>query len=416
MRDRARLILLSLAFIATTVLGSATALAQQVPDSQDFAVIQRGRYLATVADCNACHTDPATRRSYAGGRPIETPFGVVLSANITPDAETGIGNWSDEAFDTAVRRGQMPDGSHLYPAMPYEYFARMSKEDVLAIRAYLSTLPAVHNAVETNQLSFPFSIRTGMRVWNALYFDPGEFHPDPGKTMQWNRGAYLVRGPGHCGACHTPKTFLGGDKDEQRLQGYESQGWFAPDITGARGGIAEWSVSDIAEYLKKGHNRFAAATGPMAEVVEHSGSHMTPGDLQAIATYLKQQPGEAGNDKPVPANDPRMTAGSAIYTDLCSACHKKDGSGVEYLIPDLVGDAAVASRDPTTVLRVLIDGAQSVATSDEPTAPAMPAYGAQLNDAQIAAVATYIRNSWGHASAPVSPGDARKERKQLSAD
>jgi mono/diheme cytochrome c family protein len=408
MRDRALALVVSLAF-------TAIACAQQVPDGQDFKIIDRGRYLTSVADCAACHTDPTDKRPFAGGRPIETPFGIVLSANITPDPQTGIGNWSDEEFDAAVRRGRMPDGRRLYPAMPYGYFTRMSKDDVLAIRAYLSTLPPVHNAVETNQLSFPFSIRMGMAVWNWLYFEPGEFQPDARQSAQWNRGAYLVRGPGHCGACHTPKTFLGGDKSKQRLQGYAIQGWFAPDITGNHGGISNWSVTDIAEYLQRGHNRFAAAAGPMAEVVELSGSRMTPDDLEAIGTYLKQQSGKPSKLDPVPANDPRMQAGSAIYTDLCSACHKKDGTGVAYLIPNLAGAASVSARDPTTVLRVLIEGAQSAATSAEPTAPAMPGYGWQLNDAQIAAVATYIRNSWGHASAPVSVSQARKQRKQLSA-
>jgi mono/diheme cytochrome c family protein len=408
MRKRALALVVSLAFVAI-------ARAQQVPDEQDFKVIDRGRYLTAVADCTACHTDPNTKRPFAGGRPIETPFGIVLSANITPDAQTGIGNWSDEDFDAAVRRGRMPDGSHLYPAMPYGYFARMSRDDVLAIRAYLSTVPAVHNPVQTNQLSFPFSIRMGMAVWNWLYFQPGEFQPEPGKPAEWNRGAYLVRGPGHCGACHTPKTFLGGDKTKHRLQGYAIQGWFAPDIRGNGGGLENWSVTDIAEYLQRGHNRFAAAAGPMAEVVELSGSQMTPDDLEAIGTYLKQQSGASSNIEPVAANDPRMQAGAAIYTDLCSACHKKDGTGVAYLIPNLAGAASVSARDPTDVLRVLINGAESAATAAEPTAPAMPAYGWQLNDAQIAAVATFIRNSWGHASVPVKVSDARKERAQLSA-
>jgi mono/diheme cytochrome c family protein len=389
-------------------------LAVGVPSGQDFAVIERGRYLTVLADCAACHTDPARKQAFAGGRPIETPFGIVLAANITPDPQTGIGNWTDEEFDAAVRRGRMRDGSYLYPAMPYEYFARMSKEDVRAIRAYLNTIAPVYHEVESNQLSFPFSIRRGMAAWNALYFDSKEFQPDPSKAAQWNRGAYLVQGPGHCGACHTPKTFLGGDKKRQRLQGYEIQGWFAPDITGIKGGISNWSAADIGEYLKKGHNRFAGAAGPMAEVVELSGSQMKPDDIEAIATYLKQQSGASHGEKAVPPNDPRMVAGSAIYTDLCSACHKKDGSGVAYLIPDLAGSASVAAREPTTVLRVVIGGAQSVATSAEPTAPAMPGYGWQLNDEQIAAVATFVRNSWGHASAPVSGSDARKVRKRLS--
>jgi mono/diheme cytochrome c family protein len=391
------------------------ASAQESPGPQDFALIERGRYLTALADCSACHTDPNDERPFAGGQPIETPFGMVLAANITPDAQTGVGRWSDEDFDAAVRGGRMPDGGHLYPAMPYAYFARMSKDDVVAIRAYLNTVAPVHKAVDTNQLSFPFSIRALMSLWNGLYFEPGEFQPDPGKSAQWNRGAYLVRGPGHCGACHTPKTFLGGDKEKRQLQGYAIQGWFAPDITNDASGIRNWSVTDITEYLKKGHNRFAAAAGPMADVVALSGSQMQPEDLEAIGTYLKEQAGQSASTKALAANDPRMLAGSAIYTDLCSACHNKDGSGVEYLIPNLAGAASVSARNPTTVLRVLISGAETVATADEPTAPAMPAYGWQLDDAQLAAVATYIRNSWGHASAPVTVRDARKARQRLAA-
>lgn len=403
------------ALIAILCLGCAPAFAQLTPDGQDFAVIERGRYLTSVADCGACHTDPADKRPFAGGRPIETPFGTVLAANITPDAQTGIGSWTDEDFDAALRRGRMPDGSHLYPAMPYEYFARMSKDDVLAIRAYLRTVPPVHKPVETNQLPFPFSIRTAMAVWNALYFEPGEFRPASDRWAQWNRGAYLVQGPGHCEACHTPKTRLGGDEKHHPLQGYAIQGWFAPDITNDTAGLRNWSPGDIVEYLQKGHNRFAAAAGPMAEVVELSGSRMTPGDLAAIAAYLKQAPGESSQSQPLAADNPMMIAGAAIYTDLCSACHKKDGSGVDYLIPNLAGVASVSARDPTTVLRVLMNGAETAATRAEPTAPAMPAYGWQLNDAQVAAVATYIRNSWGHSSAPISVAEARDERKQLAA-
>jgi mono/diheme cytochrome c family protein len=403
------------ALIAILSLACAPAFAQLVPHGQDFALIERGRYLTSLADCAACHTDPADKRPFAGGRPIETPFGTVLGANITPDAQTGIGSWTDEEFDAALRRGRMPDGSHLYPAMPYAYFARMSKDDVLAIRAYLRTVPHVHKRVATNQLPFPFSIRSVMAVWNALYFEPGELEPASDRSPQWNRGAYLVQGPGHCGACHTPKTRLGGDEKHHPLQGYAIQGWFAPDITNDAGGLRNWSPGDIVEYLRKGHNRFAAAAGPMAEVVELSGSRINAGDLEAIAAYLKQTPGETSQSQPMDVKNPVMIAGAAIYTDLCSACHKKDGSGVAYLIPNLAGAASVSAHDPTSVLRVVINGAESAATDAEPTAPAMPAYGWQLNDAQVAAVATYIRNSWGHASAPISAAEVRDERKQLAA-
>jgi mono/diheme cytochrome c family protein len=384
------------------------------PTGQDFTAIERGRYLTTVADCVACHTNPDGGRPFAGGRPIETPFGIVVSANITPDGETGIGNWSGQQFDQAVRQGRRPDGKRLYPAMPYVYYAKMSATDVQAIRAYLNTLPPVHQQVATNQLPFPFSIRWGMRLWDALYFDSTPFKADASKSAAWNRGAYLVQGPGHCGSCHTPKGILGGDRVKRNLQGYSLQGWFAPDITDdSRRGLGHWSVADISEFLKNGHNRFAGAAGPMAEEVVHSSSKMTDADLASIAQYLKAVPGHSSADQPLAAGDPRMKAGGAIYKDLCAACHRQDGSGVPYLIPDLKAAASVDSREATSVLRVVIRGTRTAATAGEPTAPAMPGFGWQLTDEQIADVATYIRNSWGNASPSIGAGDVQKARRGL---
>jgi mono/diheme cytochrome c family protein len=383
---------------------------------QDFAQIERGRYLTAVADCAACHTDPGEGRPFAGGRPIETPFGIVAAANITPDRETGIGNWTAQQFDAAVRRGRRPDGKRLYPAMPFPYYTKMSESDVMAIRAYLNTLAPVHHEVETNRLPFPFNIRAAMRFWDALYFEAGPFKPDPAKSPAWNRGAYLVQGAGHCAACHTPKGHLGGDLDQQRLQGYSLQGWFAPNITNDhKRGLGGWSTEDIVEYLKKGHNQFAGASGPMAEEVVHSSSKMTDADLHAIASYLKDEPGQAATDQPLSAGQPLMRAGAAIYQDLCAACHRKDGTGVAYLIPNLARSTAVASREPTSLLRVVIRGTQTAATQDEPTGPAMPAFGWQLTDDEIGAVTTYIRNSWGHAAPATAVSDVKRARRDLQA-
>ncbi len=388
----------------------------RMPAGQNFTATERGRYLTTVADCSACHTDPATGASFAGGRPIETPFGIVLSANITPDMQTGIGNWSAQQFDAAVRRGVRPDGKRLYPAMPYVYYAKMSAADVQAIRAYLSTVPAVHHDVDTNQLHFPFNIRRALGIWDALYFEATPFKADAHRSPEWNRGAYLVQGPGHCGSCHTPKNVLGGDRTSRALRGYSLQGWFAPDITNDEArGLGQWSAQDVSEFLRNGHNRFTAAGGPMAEEVVHSSSHMTDADLAAIAGYLKDVPGHSSAGTPLAAADPRMKAGGAIYQDLCAACHRQDGSGVPYLIPDLKSSSSVASREPTSVLRVVIRGARTAATDAEPTAPAMPAFGWQLDDDQVADVATYLRNSWGHAAPAVSARDARKAREDLQA-
>ena len=409
-------ILLMLGVVVLTACQSTPVHVADPPTDQDFAAIERGRYLTAAADCAACHTNPDGGRPFAGGRPIETPLGTVVAANITPDRETGIGSWTEQQFVAAVREGKRPDGKRLYPAMPFVYYTKMSQPDVQAIRAYLNTLAPVHQEIETNQLPFPFNIRAGMRVWDALYFDATPFKTDPSRSQAWNRGAYLVQGAGHCAACHTPKGLLGGDLGKHSLQGYSLQGWFAPNITNDQGrGLGGWTPEDLVEYLKTGHNRFAGASGPMSEEVSHSSSQMTDADLAAIAVYLKDVPGQAAGDKRLSADDPRMRAGEAIYQDLCAACHRQDGTGVAHLIPNLAASSSVASREPTSLLRVVIRGAQSVATQSEPTGPAMPAYGWQLTDDQVAAVTTYLRNSWGHAAAPVGAGDVHKARRELEA-
>jgi mono/diheme cytochrome c family protein len=371
-------------------------------DPQNFGQIERGRYLAIAGDCTSCHSAPGSGQPFAGGRSIETPFGIVVGANITPDSETGIGAWSDESFVRALREGKGHDGELLYPAMPYPYYTKLSESDALAIRAYLNTVKPVRNAVVSNKLPFPLDIREGMAAWNALYFTSGEFKPDSTKTAEWNRGAYLVEGLGHCGACHTPKSALGGDDRAHTFQGYALQGWFAPNITNDNErGLGWWSVADIVAYLKNGHNSTSASTGIMAEEITLSSSHMTDADLTAIATYLKALPGQTASPPAgISASDPEMVAGEAIYADECSACHGLDGKGVPYLFPSPAGSPNVRSADPASLIRVVIEGARSVATAREPTGPGMPSFAWKLSDDQAAAVLTYIRNSWG-ASAPI---------------
>lgn len=385
------------------------------PSPQDFAQVERGRYLAIAGDCVACHGDPGGSGALSGGRAIATPFGSILAPNITPDRGTGIGGWTFAQFDGAVRVGRMPGGKWLYPAMPFPYYSRMSAEDVSALLAYLKTLKPVRHSVHSDTLPFPFNIRASMRFWDALYFKPGTFQPDGTKSQEWNRGAYLVRGPAHCGACHTPKSGLGGDRTQQPLQGYAIQGWFAPDIAGGEQlGLGRWSMDDVIAYLRSGHNRFAAASGPMAEEVTHSTSHLADSDLRAIAVYLKNEPDKTTSTRPLDAQQPPMRTGAAIYQDMCSACHKGDGTGVAFLFPDLAESSSVAAPDPSSVLRVVIHGAQSVATTTEPTGPSMPAFGLQLNDGEIAAVANYVRNSWGHAAPEVSANEVQKMRRSQS--
>jgi mono/diheme cytochrome c family protein len=254
-----------------------------------------------------------------------------------------------------------------------------------------------------------------MAAWDALYFKEAVYREDASKSPAWNRGAYLVEGAGHCGACHTPKTFLGGDELKREYQGYTLQGWFAPDITNSEDtGLGRWSAADIVEYLKGGHNKYSAAAGPMGEEVMDSSSQWTEDDLQAIAEFLKGSPVQRGSQRALPPGDPVMAAGAAIYWDACSACHKADGSGVAYLFPDIAHAPSVASREPTTLIRVVLQGAATVGTRDEPTAPQMPAFAWQLNDAQVAAVITYVRNSWTHAAPAVTEREVRSARASLA--
>jgi mono/diheme cytochrome c family protein len=385
-------------------------------DSQSFDRIERGRYLAVLGDCAACHTAPGGK-PFAGGLALETPFGKLLAPNITPDRETGIGAWTDGEFLAAMHDGRGRDGRFLYPAMPYPAYTRMTRDDVLLIRSYLASVEPVSNAVVVNQLPFPFNVRQSLLFWNLLNFTPGRFQADPQKSAEWNRGAYIVEGAGHCGACHTPKNLLGGDKTGRPLAGATLQGWFAPNITGdPRKGIGNWSHDDIVQYLMTGANEWTLASGPMAEAVVHSTSKMTEDDVAAIATYLKDSgaPAPTSNPAAVASSDRAMRAGLAIYKDSCAACHKDSGLGEIDLFPRLAGSALVQSDDATTLLRVVLQGSRAVSTASRPTAPAMPAFDWRLDDTQVAAVLTYIRNSWGNAAAPVPPDAAAGARASLA--
>jgi mono/diheme cytochrome c family protein len=403
------------AVLALVALCGVSAVTRAGQDEQDFSAIARGRYLAVVGDCAACHTAPSGA-ALAGGRPIETPFGIVRAPNITPDTETGIGAWTDRQFIDAMTKGIAPHGVHLYPAMPFPYFASVTHQDLRAIRAYLATVPAAHHAVHADELPFPFDIRASMIAWDALFFHPKPFRPQADKSAAWNRGAYLVQGLMHCGTCHTPKNFLGADENGRRLQGYVIQRWFAPDLmTDGRRGIGGWKESDLVAYLKTGHNRLADATGPMADVIRDSSSKMSDADLRAVATYLKDQPRpDEPRAAPLPPSDHGMKIGAAIYRDECSACHTPSGRGIDGMFPSLAGSPAVQSADPTSLIHIVLKGSRSVATAGAPTATGMPPFGWLLSDAQVAAIVTYVRNAWGNAAPAVDAGRVAALRADLS--
>jgi mono/diheme cytochrome c family protein len=365
--------------------------------------VARGRYLVDAGDCRSCHTNPGGA-PFAGARPIGTPFGDIYSSNITPDPQTGIGAWTDEQFYRALHDGVRPNGQRLYPAFPYPHFTRLTRADADALHAYLRTLPPVSQVKPPNRLPFPLNIRFVLRIWNALYFHPGTFQPDPNRSEAWNRGAYLVEGPGHCAACHTPMNLLGAERRDKPYQGGKIDDWVTLNLTGSgRDGLTSWSQADLVEYLRTGRNGQATATGSMGEVVYQSTSRMSDADLQAIATYLKALPGSEPSPA-VQADVAALRAGEAIYLDTCSACHRANGQGTPRLFPPLEGAASLQAQDPTTVVRVILAGARSVPTPGRPTPLAMPAFAWKLTDDQVASVATYVRNSWGNAAPPVSSG------------
>ena len=384
------------------------AKAQAEPSAETVA---RGKALTVAADCASCHTaDPA--KPFAGGKRIDTPFGGIYSPNLTPDRDTGIGAWSDDEFYRALRYGEDPDGSRYYPAFPYPNFTKLIRDDILAIRAYLSTLTPFRNTPREPELRWPLNHRVVMRVWNFLFFRPGIFEPDQGKSSEWNRGGYLVEGAAHCGACHTPKNLFGANKRGRAYGGGPVQGWFAPRLDSAvRSGLKSWSADDIVEYLQSGRNGRSHADGPMAEVVVNSTSKMGDADVRAIAVYLKDVPAGAPEPAVTPPPQADMTAGAALYAHACIACHEADGSGAPRIYPPLPGNANLQSADPTSTLRIILDGAQTVTTPRAPNAGSMPAYAKQLSDQQIADVTNYIRNSWGNAAPLVTPAQVKKARR-----
>lgn len=405
MRDRLRAAARVLA-LGLAALASMRAVSPAVAvDLQAASLVERGRYLATAGDCAACHTRPGGL-PFAGGLAIDTPFGTLVSANITPDRHAGIGSWSDEEFLRSMQQGLAPGGEHLYPAMPYPYFARVTRADLLAIRAWLATLEPVGDAVETNRLPFPFRLRASMVLWNGVNFTKGEYQSDPGHSPEWNRGAYLVNGLGHCGACHTPKNLMGGDKSGQPLAGGVLQGQYATPLDGdVRTGLGGWQIADIVSYLKTGWGAGQATSGSMALVVADSTSQLADGDLHAIAVYLKDLAAPTRTASALSRDSEVMKTGKSLYGANCAACHTASGAGVAGIAPTLAGSAIVQAAAADSLIDVVLNGAQAVATDAAPTAPGMPAFGWLLSDEQIAALLSYVRNDWGNAASVVQAGD-----------
>jgi mono/diheme cytochrome c family protein len=382
-------------WVALMAAPAMPVVARGAPLAPDARLVAQGAYLARAGDCAACHTAPGGR-PYAGGLALRTPFGTIISTNITPDPATGIGGWSEAAFARALRQGISRDGHNLYPAMPYPAYARVSDADVHALKAYLDSLAPVAQHDRANDLSFPFNLRFLLRLWNLVMAGRAPLRPDAARSPAWNRGAYLVEGLGHCGVCHTAKNLLGGDKVP--LQGGLLQGWYAPELSGnSHVGLGQWRVEDLVAYLKTGRAPQAIANGPMAEVVEKSTSGLSDEDLRAMATYLTQRPGSDHPPRaPLAAHDERVTRGGALFQQHCAACHGSGGEGVHAMVPRLAGSPALAAPEPASLIQTVLHGGRA--------GTHMPGFASRLSDAQIADLLTFTRNAWGNGASPVSPG------------
>jgi mono/diheme cytochrome c family protein len=391
-------------------------LTRPIPDSTpDAERLRRGQYLVAVGDCMSCHLREGGE-PLAGGLGLNTPFGIIYAPNITSDRDTGIGAWTSDQFYAAMHHGTDDEGKNLYPAFPYPWFTLITREDDDAIFAFLKTTPPVHYSAPANELPFPLNLRSAVKAWNLLYFHPGNFTPDPARSADWNRGAYLVNGPGHCGACHTPKNGLGADERSREFQGGSLDEWVAPDLTAnEHTGIGGWSLEDIAEYLKTGRNAHAGAGGPMGEVITYSTSLMNDADRHSIAVYLK---GTAAS--PTRADAPpdagAMRRGAGIYSDACASCHLENGVGQPRLFPPLGPNAVLQQTDPLGVEHLILAGVRIGTSLDRPSALAMPSFAWKLDDQEVADVATYIRNSWGNVAPGVSAAEVSKARRKLNLD
>ncbi|KWT93213.1 MULTISPECIES: cytochrome c [unclassified Variovorax] len=375
------------------------------------AQVERGRYLALAGNCAGCHTARGGA-PYAGGVGIETPFGTVFAGNLTPHEEAGIGRWSAAHFWRALHNGRSMDGRLLYPAFPYPSFTRVTREDSDAIYAYLRTVPPAPTPNAAHKLRFPYDTQAALAVWRALFFVPGSFVADPARPAEWNRGAYLVEGLGHCIACHGTRNVLGATEERLGLSGglIPVENWYAPSLNSKReAGVGDWDTQHVVALLKNGTSPRGSVMGPMADVVYSSTQHLGEADLNAMAVFLKQLPEAKAADTPAPAaaspvrrDAGVMARGSKIYDQQCAYCHGDAGQGAEGAYPALAGSRAVNMDSAVNLVQVLRHGGFLPSTAGNPRPYGMPPFGHVLDDDGIAAVLSYIRGSWGNDAPPVT--------------
>ncbi len=425
---------------AAAVTAPAATSPAALPTPSADPSVERGRYLAKAGDCISCHTGPGAA-PFAGGLPMKTPFGTIVSSNITPDKSAGIGDYTEADFARALREGVRRDGKHLYPAMPYPSFAKLNDADMHDLYAYFrqGVAPSATKPPPTD-LPWPFSMRFLMIGWNLLYLDKGVYQADSSRSAEWNRGAYLAQGLGHCGDCHTPRSMLGGvkanseRKGDSYLAGTLIDGWLAQPLRHMeQPTAAQWSTDDMVTYLKTGRTAHTAAFGPMSQVVENSTQYMTKEDLGSIATYLQSIGAPAGT--PAVAVSPQVAvvaaaekqpatqqlrsgtvagAGAMVYLNNCNACHRSDGTGATHTFPALAGNTVVNAKDPTSLIRIVLEGSARPGTVESPSALAMPGFGWRLTDANVADMLSFVRASWGNKAEAVTPAQVATVRKAMA--
>lgn len=386
--------------------------------SAQAAQVERGKYLAQAGDCIACHTVPGAK-VFSGNRPMPTPFGTLFAPNITPDPETGIGRWSADDFYKMMHTGRGRDGKLLYPAMPFASYTKVTRADCDAIFAYLRSVPAVRLATREHDLRFPYNNRSLLLGWRTLYFQEGEFQPNRGKSVEWNRGAYLVEGLGHCAMCHTPINALGGSSQQEAFRGglIPMQNWYAPSLTSNReAGLGNWELKDIMDLLQVGVSHRGTVYGPMAEVTYNSLQHMSDDDIRAMAVYLKSLPNDEP-PRPAPANAPlradvnqMFSEGRRIYADKCASCHGAEGKGKLPHYPPLASNQSIIMTSAVNPVRMVLNGGYPPGTKKNPMPYGMPPFAHELSDGEIAAVVTYIRNAWGNRAGAVGTRDVNALR------
>ncbi|CAN5684062.1 cytochrome c [soil metagenome] len=388
------------------------------PEPPNPDKLERGRYLTVVGNCMTCHTVRGGE-PYAGGRNVDTPFGTVFSPNLTPDPDTGLGKWSSAQFWRALHNGRSRDGRLLYPAFPYPNYTRVNREDSDAMYAYLQTLPPVVQPNRPDTLRFPYNSQAALAVWRALFFTPGaSAEHDATKSAEWNRGAYLVQGLGHCNACHASRNAFGATAGNLDLSGglIPVQNWYAPSLNAlSQASVADWSIPEIMALLKVGVTAKGSVLGPMAEVVQGSTQYLNEGDLRSMAVYLKELPvtPEPAPDSPVRTGaqeESTLALGSKLHTEHCAQCHGDKGEGAPNAYPPLAGNRAVTMDSAANIIRIILAGGFPPATEGNPRPYGMQPFATVLNNDELAAVTSHIRTAWGNKGSVVTPLEVNRLR------